>query len=373
MADIQDILNERFATATETPADTATTETTPVETPAEVVVETTPAGNEEANANDSTLTEVAEAATTDQPATPPSEETKPETKNDSPFDTLFQKLNVKSEDEILAKLSELETIKGKNTLGKLIDTLGEKGIDPLTAVTFHKLDVDKLSAKEKVAWDTKMQHPNLTDEQIDALVDEEYGDETNLAQQAKLVIAGDAAAKRLSEQKAKILDPTMAAKENEVKQKEFEQAEAKRVSEWTKTPKLKELLTNLNKIEEKVSFSTFGEDKPVNKSFNFAYTIPKEGIEKVEASLRQIAIANGLDPNDQKSIEQLKPAAENLYWLENKANVLRSLANTVASQLHKEYSLKYNNSNPNRGGGVFIDTGKKSEKDLRLEATINNL
>lgn len=372
MADnIQEILNDVFTKAPETPTETATTETTPVETTATEVIETPEVVNEEATVNESTLTEVVETPTSESTATVVTET--PEVKNESPLDSLYQKLGVKSEDEIRERLSELQTIKEKNTLGKLIDTLAEKGIDPVTAVTFHKLDVDKLSAKDKIAWDTKMQHPNLTDEQIGALIDEEYGDETNLAQQAKLVIAGDAAGKRLSEQKVKILDPTLASKENELKQAEFEQNEAKRVNEWKSTPKVKELIASLNKIEEKVSFSTFGEDKPVNKSFNFAYQIPKGGLEKVETSLRQIAIANGLDPNDSKSMEQLKPMAENLYWLENKSNVLKSLANTVASQLHKEYSVKYNNATPTRGSGVMIDTGKKTEAEKRLEATIQNL
>lgn len=372
MAGIEEILQERFATATNTPIETATTETTPVETTATEVIETPEVVQEETTANDSSLTEVADTpeSVTETPAVTVTE---PEVKNDSPLDTLLKKLGVQNEDEISARFTELQTIKEKNTLGKLIDSLSEKGIDPITAVTFHKLEVDKLSPKDAIAWNMKMQHPELSDEQIEGMIDEQYGDDTNPAQQGKLVIAGSDAKKQLSEQKVKILDPTLANKENELKQAEFEQAEAKRVSNWKESPKVKEVISTLNKIEQKVSFSTFGEDKPVNKSFNFSYQIPKEGLAEIETALRNVGIAQGWDADAPETATALKQTAENLYWINNKDKVLASLANTVASHFHKEAAVRFHNSNPNKGGGVFIDTGKKSAADQKLEATINAL
>lgn len=373
MADtIQDILNERFATTPETTATTTTTATEQPTTTTEEVIETPPAVNEEGN-NETNLTELSEDVVTTTTDTPAVTETPTETKVESNYELLLKKLGVANEDEISARFTELQTIKESKTLGRLIDDLQAKGIDPITAVTFSKLDVDKLSAKDAIAWNTKMQHPTLTDEQVSALIDEEYGDENNVAQQAKLVIAGENAKKILAEQKVKILDPTLANKENELKQAEIAQMEAKRVEDWKVTPKVKEVLSTLNKIEQKVSFSTFGEDKPVNKSFNFSYQIPKEGLAEVENALRNVGIAQGLDPNSTESVATLKAMAENLYWIQNKDKVLASLANTVASHLHKEAAVRFHNSNPNKGGGVFLDTGKQSVADKRLEATIQSL
>lgn len=371
MADqIQEILNDVFSGKSEAQADTATTETTPATETAAEVIETSAVVTEETN-NESSFTEVTEEVTT-KPATTVTTEATPETKVESPIDTLIQKLGVKNVEEISERLTELQAIKEKNTLGKLIDESIEKGIDPITAITFHKLDVNALAPKEKIAWNMKMEHPTLTDEQISALIEEEYGDESNLAQQAKLAIAGEAAGKALAEQKRAILDPVATNKEAVAKQQELNLAEEKRVAEWKSTPKVKEILSTLGKIEQKVTFSTHGEDKPVNKTFNFAYQIPKDGLEEIESALRNVGVAQGLDPNAPESAAHLKQMAENLYWIQNKGKVMASLANTIASHFTKEQAQKFHNASPNKGG-VFIDTGKQTVADQRLEATIKNL
>lgn len=372
MADIvQEILNERFKEPTETTAETATTDTTQEETVSAETVESSTATQEESSTDGATITEVTEEAKPE-PATTAVTETKPEEKQESTFDTLFQKLGVKNEDEIQARFSELQTLKESKTLGKLIDELSAKGVDPITAVTFSKLDIDKLSPADKIAWDYKMKYPSLSEEGISALITKEYGDETDAAGQAKMIIDSAKAEQSLKEQKAKVLDPTPQPKYEDVKAKESEQAEVKRVESWKSTPKVKELLTSLNKIEQKVSFSSMGEDKPVNKTFNFSYPIPKQDVENMEGTLRGIAIQQGLDPNDATSMETLRGAARNLYLIQNSDKIMASLANTVASQFHKEIALRYHNSQPQRGG-VHIDTGKTSEKDKRLEATIQTL
>jgi len=321
--------------------------------------------------SDSSLTEVADEVTTET-TTPAAAEPAQETNITSPLDTLYQKLNVKGEDEILERLNELQSLKESKTLGKLIDDLSAKGVDPVTAITFHNLDIEKLSPKERIAWNTKMQHPTLSDDQISALIEEEYGDDTNLAQQAKLTIAGEAAGKELAERKVKVLNPTLANNENAAKQKEAEQVEAKRVEAWKSTPKIKEVLSTVGKINQKVTFSTFGEDKPVNKSFDFSYQIPKEGLADVEAALRNIAVAQGMDPNAPESYAALNEAAVNIFKIQNFEKAISSAFNTAASHFHKENAQRYHNANPNRGG-VGIDTGKKTGADARVEATINAL
>jgi hypothetical protein len=294
--DIQDILQERFKETPEPTADTATTETKQEETATDPVLETVPAANEGASQEEATITEVVESVTTD-PATPVVTETKPEVKNDSPLEALYQKLGVKSEDEISAKFSELQSLKDSKTLGKLIDDLSAKGVDPQTAVAFHKLDIDKLSDSDKIAWDYKMKYPSLTEEGIAALIEKEYGDEADVAGRAKMTIDAAKAAQSLSEQKIKVLDTTPAPKYEDVKAKEAQVLETQRVDKWKSTPMVKDVVASLNKIEQKVSFSTFGEDKPVNKSFNFSYPIPKQDLAEIENTLRLVGIQQGLDPN----------------------------------------------------------------------------
>jgi hypothetical protein len=184
---IQDILTEVFAPKTETQSETATIETETAETKTEEVIETATEEGEGNSANDSTLTEVSDEVKTETDTTTTTE-TSAETAQISPLDSLFQKLGVKDENEISAKFDELRAEREKKTLGRLIDSLSEKGIDPITAVTFSKLDIDKLSDVDKIAWDYKMKYPSLTEEGIAALIEKEYGDETDVAGRAKMTI-----------------------------------------------------------------------------------------------------------------------------------------------------------------------------------------
>lgn len=373
MADtIDEILNERFNTPTETQTETATTETTTAEQETTTEVQAEVAPQEEQVEETATISEITEPETPSETATPAATETTTaEPQNDTPLQTLFQKLGVKDEVELESRITELQSLRNKNTLGKLIDDLAAKGVDPLTAVTFHNLDIDKLSPHDKIAWETKMRYPQLSDDKINALIEEAYGDGTDLAKAARLDIDSANAAKSLAEMKSKVLDPTPIQQTNVVS--EEEKAEAARIDAWTKTEKVKEVLGGFNKIEEKLSFSTFGEGKLANKSFNYAYPVSQKDALALEQDVRTMAIANGLDPNAPESATELREMAKNLYFVRNKETILKSVASTVASQLHKEYALKFNNSET-RTTGAQIGTGSSlSEKDKRLEATINTL
>lgn len=377
-ATLDDLLANELG-KTETTADTtATTETTTV-TETEGAASTTETKVEEAAKGENELVESTEVtATPDEVETTSTEQTTttaPKTFEEE----LKLRLGLQSEDDVKNLQSELKQFKERNTLGTLLDKLTAQGVAPETVIAYHKMDLDAknpdgtFKVADRSALDLQMQlkYPTLSTEQREALLDEKYGDENNPAGQAKQTIDAAEARKALMEEKGKVLDVSKPAESFESKQaKDLQTSELARVKTWQETPKVKEIVSGLNKIGQKLQIPDFGDtNMPVGKSFDFTHKINPADAAKVEESLRVAAIQQGFDVNDTQAIESLRVMGENIYRLQNQDKIINDVAKQVASYMRKQENIKYHGGKQT-GLTTSIDATKGAD---RYEATIMNM
>lgn len=155
-----------------------------------------------------------------------------------------------------------EYVKGLNTLLKSNAT--QKEIDIFTRV--QKIELDNLSAKETLQMKISLDNPELSDDEVNALINEQYGeddDDRSDYQKGKMKIAATKARKSLSELKISSKEP------DSVKQ------EAARAKKWNG---YKNYWTQVELVAPFPSSYTYEYTGKDGKKAEFSFAMKKEDI-----------------------------------------------------------------------------------------------
>lgn len=327
----------------------------------------------DAPANDNN--EVIQLSDTEIQDTPASSGTTTVTDTEPDF---FQKEFGKTKDEVLSEYKQLQQLKEKGTyktdFARTFDELYSKGVPAETITQFGALDISKLDDRAALDFKMKIEHPELTNEEREAVLNRKYptqddmlSDSEKVATQAMMKIDAAQARKELEKVRGEKLQPLNLEQK---RAEEFELQETKRKAEWT--PKIKEVVESVKKFEFPVQFSEHGQDGKAKKyQMNVAYQMTDSDLKTLEQTVNDF-VSNFSVPNDAEGIQMAKTMAINAFKANNFERMVSLAASKIASRLNEQQIMKtHNPKSPQHTpatGGADIEG-----IDARYEATLNNL
>lgn len=202
---------------------------------------------------------------------------------------------------------------------------------------FMSLDETQLQPKELVAFNLKLQHPALSDTQIDALINRRYGqgelatEEERLAGEAQLLIDSLEAKKNIVELKTKTLSTNPAKA----------QADLASIDREKKVAQYQQLTEGSLKNFKTISLKT---DKVDIADF----AVDAKAVEQIKADVANAMINGGFEATEQNVHE----IASALYKVNNFTHIVNHIATQIQSNQLKREVQEYHNADP-KGGAVI--------------------
>ena len=354
-------------------SDTPTAETTPVETPLETPNDEA-AQPDTATVEDSTdRIQLTETVVEDIPTTPEATPTTPITQPETDF---FQKEFGKSKDEFMKELSDLQQLKEKGTyktdFAKTFDDLYSKGVPAETITQFATLDVSKLDDRQALDFKMKIDHPELTNEEREAVLNRKYpltddllSDSDKVANQAMQKIDAAQARKELEKVRGEKLQPVDTT---QARAQEFELQETQRKASWT--PKIKEVVDSVKELKVPLSYSVHENGKAQKSSFDFSYTLNADDQKFIQDTLQGFLDNVQIHP-DAEGIALAQKMAINTFKANNFDRMLNGAVAKVASRMYQQQIQRNHNVQGPQHNVASMDSG--AGQPSRLEATIAGL
>ena len=368
MDSILDVANElaKDAPVVEAaPAETPTVEISETQE-AQPVVEDAPAANDGAELIDITTEDTPAEVTTTPAVQQPSD--------------IFKEKFGKSEDEVLKEWQELQQLKEKGTykteFAKTFDELYSKGVSADTITQFGTLDISKMNDLDAVAFKLQIDHPELSKEERDAVIQRKYpinddllSEQDKLAYSAQLKIDGVTAKAELEKVRGQKLQPVDLTN---IRNEQAEAQEAQRIATWSK--KSAEVAKAIGKLEVPLTYSTHGENGKTDKrSVNFAYTLNDKDRAEIAETVNTIT-SNLQIGTDEEGFKLAQQMAVSAFKANNFERLLNLAASKLASRMYEEQIQKTHNPQAPKGVGQSqFQTGQTAEGMERFMATIKNL
>jgi hypothetical protein len=281
--------------------------------------------------------------------------------------------------ELETKLEELENKQPEfaNDFIKQMNEYALKGGDPIYFAKIQGMNVDELSAEEAIKLDLQQQY-GLTEEEAKAHLNSKYttpdfyGEDGEIDPKSiNLKIDAKVAKERL---KANQADNTlieqkpigMTEEEWTSKQQEsFEETQRyDEVRMWDeKNGWAPEVDRVINDLKDKGITIDLGNGKAFNYVFNQDESYTENLISQVDQTLYDSGLSREENPQLAKEI------TENIYWLENKENILKTFGNEIRSMKDEEYFRLNNNPSAIQKG----DPVDRSNNTLSAEEQMTKL
>lgn len=282
------------------------------------------------------------------------------------IDEVIEQLNYAH--ELQAKLTELENKKPSyaNEFVEKLDEYVRNGGDPAYFAKVQSVNIDSLSPMDALKLDLQWQH-GLTDEEAQSLIDSKYDlseyeeDGGFNPKSVQLKIDSNEAKKNLKARQADntLIEPKAQGLSEEqwlAKQKEAatEAENNDKIRMWDEqkgwAPEVDKAISGL---KEKGVVLEIGN----GKGFRFAYEKDEKYTEELIGKVDQALYDSGLSRTDNPKLA--KDITENLFFLENRAEIMNAFANKVRSMKDEEYFRMSNNPSALKRGDAPATSADK--------------
>ena len=203
---------------------------------------------------------------------------------------------------------------------------------------FMSLDENSLEAKDLLAFDMKLKYPNLTEDEVSALINRKYAlsdfatDEEKTAGAAQMKIDSLEAKKNITDLKHKTLNTNPAKA----------QADLAAIEQEGRMQKLQQLTDNSLKKFQSISLKT-------DKLKDIAdFVVDNNALGKIKDNVFSAMVTNNVEPTE----ENVLAIAKNIYLLENFDHVVNHLATQLQSKQLQTEIQTYHNADPNKSQSV---------------------
>jgi hypothetical protein len=272
--------------------------------------------------------------------------------------------------ELQQKLGHAETqlneYKGgpkySNELVQKLDEMYRNGVPEDNIQEFirlQRMDVEKLSDKEVMKMVYSKDYPGIKDEELDQLLEDEYGDLDGIGgiKMKKAAIDGR---KKLSDMKVNIAEP------EHIRMQKTEEAQAvKRFQNWEKV-----VNSVFNKESHEFKLDVGGKESVLN------FTLPESSRQKLNIEVTRYATMNNIPPT-KEGLAQLQDFAERTllfaYGKEIMGTLMRNAsANTRQEELARVHNIEITRSGENRTTNVNVKKSPLEEQRERLNKEAMN-
>lgn len=276
--------------------------------------------------------------------------------------------------DLEARVEELENSEPEfaNEFVQKMNEYVKNGGDPAFFAKVNSIDVDGLSPKDALKLDLQWQH-GITDSEAEALVNEQYandeweeGDGVN-TKEVQMKVEANKARARLKEQQADntLITPT----EGLLSQEQWEQSQQQKIEEFNQAEEARMWDENtgwaseVDKAVDGLKQNGVVLDLGNGKGYKFNYDgdegYTKELIFKVDQALYD----SGTSREENPALAQR--LVEDIYFMENRARILKSFADEIRSLKDNEYhQINHNPSALQRGDKPTKDSNVVTQKDV---------
>jgi hypothetical protein len=266
--------------------------------------------------------------------------------------------DVKSQLELVSDLeTQLEETENRdpefaNDFVKGMNDWVKNGGDPIYYAKIQGMNVDDLSPEEAIKLDLQQKY-SLTEAEAQAHIDstyktEDFDDEDGTRIDPKSIsMKVDAAEARGRLKKNQVDNTLVEQKPNGMSEEDWnaqldeiaaEQQEVDNIRMWDeKTGWAPEVSNVVDEIKEKGLTLDLGN----GMGWNYAYTQDEKYTEDLISQVDQSLYDSGLSREDNPKLA--REIAENIYWLDNKADILKKYGEEIRSMKDEEYHKLNNN------------------------------
>lgn len=257
------------------------------------------------------------------------------------------------------KLREKEFLGGPKYSDAIIQQMDKMRADGSTLEDIQKylalqnLDFDKMSAKDLIRQKMSHEFKDLSNAEIDALIEEKFGEESeddDPLYSAKLKAEKREAIKYLEGLKVDLEEP------EHIRQKKIAQEKVQNtLRNWGA------VLSPYYENKETMSISvTLGE----GKDFSYDFNVPKEARQALGAQLAEYATNNNIEPNE-KGYELIQAQAQRMMYFLYGPQILENALRSVSSKTKEETLQGQHNVNDLERGAPNPSTGGGSDDPLK--------
>lgn len=281
--------------------------------------------------------------------------------------------------DLEARIDELEEQEPSyaNDFIKQMNDFALKGGDPVAFAKIQGMNVDELSPKEALKLDLQQQY-GLSDSEADLRINNQYttedwdSEEDGIdpksidlkmdAKAAKDRLKANQADNTLIEQK-----PTGISEEEWQERQNESFAQAKEADDMRMWDEKNGWAPEVDKAVDSLKSDGITVDLGNGKGFKYVYDKDEAYTKDLVGQVDQALYDSGTSRDE--SPELAKDILENIFWLDNKAEILKTFGDEVRSMKDDEYHKAYNNPSAIKRG----DQIEKGEQTVDVEEQVNKL